>query len=122
MKKVEDSFAGNICRCTGYRPILDAFKSYAKDAPSDETNNILDIEDLSHLDLCKRKTRNDSEEDIVTDEGFCLVNVDKNVCLKADNVHWYKVYTIKDIFDLFQTHSTDSYTLIAGNTGQGTER
>ncbi|XP_074574131.1 xanthine dehydrogenase-like isoform X2 [Curcuma longa] len=29
-EKIEECLAGNLCRCTGYRPILDAFRVFAK--------------------------------------------------------------------------------------------
>ncbi|KAI0218685.1 hypothetical protein L0F63_004443 [Massospora cicadina] len=32
IRDIEDAFEGNLCRCTGYRPILDSFKTFASDS------------------------------------------------------------------------------------------
>lgn len=42
-QEIEDSFDGHICRCTGYRSILDAMKTFGTDATGPEAKPI-DIE------------------------------------------------------------------------------
>ena len=39
IEDIENVLDGNLCRCTGYRPILDAFKTFA-------TEGLTDIEDV----------------------------------------------------------------------------
>ena len=43
-QEVEDNFDGNICRCTGYRTILDAMKTFASDADEKLLKKCVDIE------------------------------------------------------------------------------
>jgi xanthine dehydrogenase iron-sulfur cluster and FAD-binding subunit A len=35
LKEVEERFDGNICRCTGYRPIMTAFHTFADEESAD---------------------------------------------------------------------------------------
>lgn len=126
MKEVENSFAGNICRCTGYRPICDAFKSFAKDADPKLKAKIQDIEELSAQSFCRKtgeactKTCDDYSED-----GFCLIDAEvfkePSVLelIKEDDTKWYKVYKIQDILNIFDKEGMDSYMLVVGNTAQG---
>jgi xanthine dehydrogenase/oxidase len=118
MKEVENSFGGNICRCTGYRPILDAFKSLAVDADESLLSLCNDIEDLAGKTCPKTGTAcagkcSASEE----------INVNQTMKLTFDDDReWHKVYSIKEIFDTFGKIGDKPYMLVSGNTAHGVYR
>ncbi|KAK9496478.1 hypothetical protein O3M35_013241 [Rhynocoris fuscipes] len=145
MKEVENSFGGNICRCTGYRPILDAFKALASDASEDLKQKCRDIEDLMKDckldgDKCDKKCKGcklkadekeeTNEEDRKEDEDHYDVdfveialaqkklklNVGKGTAL------WYRVSSVFEIMQIFDIIAPNSYMLVAGNTAQGVYR
>ena len=49
--EIDNILDGNICRCTGYRPILDAFKQFAGDSQDCFDQLVGDIEELK---VCKK--------------------------------------------------------------------
>lgn len=102
-QQVEDSFGGNICRCTGYRPILEAFKTLANDSNKDKCQ---DIED--YVPCYKRKTCKKDCGDIK--KGFCM---------ELSSSQWVKVYFLKDLLQILKNLGTNNYMLVGGNTAQG---
>ncbi|KAF9416485.1 hypothetical protein HW555_006152 [Spodoptera exigua] len=116
--EIEQSLGSNICRCTGYRPIFDAFKSLAVDSVD---KNLQDIEDLK---ICE-KTGNKCDEQHCDDSDWCIVKEDdllntRMIQMKLkDGKYWYKVTCIKNIFDILDDKGEDSYMLVAGNTARG---
>ncbi|XP_013192263.2 uncharacterized protein LOC106136308 [Amyelois transitella] len=111
--EVENSLGSNTCRCTGYRPILDAFKSFAKDSPKPK---LPDIEDFK---LCNKK-----KCESACDKTWCLVKKEdlddaiKKIHLKDDRI-WYRVQRVEQIFQVLKAEGVDSYMLVNGNTGRG---
>lgn len=114
MQQVENSFAGNICRCTGYRPILDAFKSLTTDSCS------TDIEDLT-LSMC-HSNKNGRQCSI---EGKCerkchlKPNISLEICAD-DGKMWLRPVDLSDLLKMLTTQTIKSeYMLVAGNTAHG---
>ncbi|XP_058124743.1 uncharacterized protein LOC131289060 [Anopheles ziemanni] len=113
MEEVENALGGNICRCTGYRPILDAFKSLTSDADKE----LLDIEELR---ICpKTKTACSGKCPSVA----CEVDPVRPIQIVFDdNREWHRVYTVYEIFWIFGTIGSKPYMLVGGNTAHGVYR
>ncbi|KAI5744765.1 hypothetical protein M8J76_005006 [Diaphorina citri] len=113
--EVEGALGGNICRCTGFRPILDAFQSFSCDASDSVQRKCADIEDL--MGSCKLKTKLDQSEDS-NDLDTCLIEL----ALTPVNVNvegiWYIVTEVREIFEIFDgLEANQTYMLVGGNTG-----
>ncbi|XP_059172964.1 xanthine dehydrogenase-like [Physella acuta] len=115
MKDVEDAFDSTICRCTGYRPILDAMKSFASDAPSSISRGIIDIEELDGK-LC-RKTNQACVGHCGTKD--CDNRIAKPVHIVAGRAQWFKPLNLAELCPLLQQYVNYNYRLVFGNTGFG---
>ncbi|XP_076758274.1 uncharacterized protein LOC143427746 [Xylocopa sonorina] len=120
MKEIENSFGSNICRCTGYRPILDAFKGFASDAPKELIRDIQDIEELFKIKTCK-KTGMLCENGCNGCNTIIQSGEDK-IEMKLDGSAFYKVLSVDDLFAVFQKNPNASYVLHGGNTAHGVYR
>ncbi|CAG5043546.1 unnamed protein product [Parnassius apollo] len=115
-QEIEKSFGSNICRCTGYRPILDTFKSFATDTEVQIPSDIKDLEDLHEI-KCINKTLDKCN----VDDEWCVIENSKESMFQIDlNVYrWYKAFTVEEVFKVLSKEGTNSYRLVAGNTGKG---
>lgn len=119
MLEIEKSLGSNICRCTGYRPILDAFKKFAIDAPPPSLSDIEELKLCDNNGCSEQNCENNCEQ-----SGWCMVSKNEvlgeilHIKLK-DNRYWYRVNRLSDVFDIWRKNGVDSYMLVAGNTAKG---
>ena len=111
MKQVENFFGGSMCRCTGYRPILSAFKSLCTDADPAILGLHPDIEDLN---VCRRQR----PCKISCGDMFCGSGDATSFQVKGDS-KWYKVFTVNDIVEVLQKYPGKTFMFVAGNTAKG---
>ncbi|KAJ8719962.1 hypothetical protein PYW07_012005 [Mythimna separata] len=118
MLEIEKSVSSNLCRCTGYRPILSAFKKFAIDAPKED--RIMNVKDVS----CKSSGSCCQNSNNAKDDGWCIVRQDdyqEDEAIKIklkDGKTWYRPTTLTEVCKLLKK-SSKSCMLVGGNTAKG---
>ncbi|XP_076038721.1 uncharacterized protein LOC143023927 isoform X2 [Oratosquilla oratoria] len=122
--EIEKLLDGNLCRCTGYRPIVDAFKSLAEDVPEYLKSRIPDIEDMGELrrrdDGCKggcTSCRNGHIGCKTTTESLLPCGP---FLFTGEQVTWCTPDTLQGVYDVLNKMTPKTrYRIVVGNTGQG---
>jgi abscisic-aldehyde oxidase len=121
--EAEKAISGNLCRCTGYRPIADACKSFAAD---------VDVEDLglnsfwkkeeSHEAKMSRLPLYDHNHEICTFPEFLKREIKSSLLLDSERYSWCTPATVEELQSLLKSIDADCKTrmkLVVGNTGMG---
>jgi len=105
MAQMETSLDGNICRCTGYRAILDVAKSFARDS------NVVDTVCKSTLGTLEGKVP--SLPDVVANFK------QHRVSFARDGVQWVRPTSIEELLaELATAHNNSQRVrIVAGGTG-----
>ncbi|KAL4225423.1 hypothetical protein ACF0H5_016113 [Mactra antiquata] len=110
-KDAEDYFEGNICRCTGYRPILAAMKSLVPDSSPD-------IEDLSSR-LCKTTGKRCTSSGRNCGGQCSSQNDTKSIRMVFGDTLWNKPTSMTDLYAMLAQTRGKKVRILGSNTGTG---
>ncbi|XP_025989254.1 xanthine dehydrogenase isoform X1 [Solenopsis invicta] len=141
MENLEIAFQGNLCRCTGYRPIIEGFKTFTEEWERsrlmtnirEETNG---VGVCSMGDACCKKAFTSEPTEIFNSKEFRPYDptqepifppklkleskLDKQyLIIKGKNVSWYRPTNLKTLLALKEQYPNAK--LVIGNTEIGVE-
>ncbi|EPY82416.1 xanthine dehydrogenase/oxidase [Camelus ferus] len=97
VEEIEDAFQGNLCRCTGYRPILQGFRTFAKVCGGPRTavalllrqqhSGITVGRDAKGLYVTEKKDKMASDQVLLLQDGGCCGGNENNpnCCMNQNN-------------------------------------
>ena len=115
-QEIEDIYGGNLCRCTGYRPILHAMRTLASDydAASDRTQKC-QADPSFHVESRKELAR--------VDPGVLPGDFARTLHFSGDGKDWYRPSTLAEVQRLKRKYTgilgRESVKLVFGNTASG---
>jgi len=121
MEDLDKILDGNICRCTGYRPILDALKTFGSDAPNSQSSLISDIEDLSLEGICSKSGKPCPNSGSCKSSTPCHSHPhEEEQEEEANSQPWFQPTTLEELTAILAGFGEDTtYRLVSGNTASG---
>ncbi|RDD44883.1 Xanthine dehydrogenase/oxidase [Trichoplax sp. H2] len=125
-EEIESACEGNLCRCTGYRGILDGFKTFSKSYCCKKELKNAEVENEVGEMTCKLYSLSEFEEyDPSQDLIFppeLLIMKDRpqhSLCITGKQFTWFRPSTIDELLSLKKEYPAAK--LVVGNTEIGLE-
>ncbi|PSS09429.1 Indole-3-acetaldehyde oxidase [Actinidia chinensis var. chinensis] len=123
VSEAEKAIAGNLCRCTGYRPIVDACKSFAADVDMEDLgiNSFWKKGESKETKISKLPFYNPSDQ-ICTFPEFLKDEIRSSMQWNSKTYSWYNPFSVEQLQSMLESNLAENGTrvkLVVGNTGTG---